>query len=671
MSDLEFFSASGRAIPTTSDGLEALHRSEFDAWFVRWSGPDRGAPFVRLGEQVLQLVADDRGYVPPPQGRGRNARSRNATYAGVVTLFADQACTLPLRPWLRVETANMSAGEFSTILDDLRSLTFALSAYFAPTPSKALRVGPGEGELTLLRAWVMAARAAEKCLEAYSEQLPRIARNPARTMRREIRVVSAERAVRMGKGHLVERWPEHLGHVAIPTREYSIDTAERRFLNASLESLCREADALAALLRRRLQEVAQVSGELDEANAEFRRIGRLGVKRADVRTVEEAGSLADHLQELTSQVSPSGLEMARPEDVLIRTNKLMMSAEYRPVALAWEAYRGEVAVPLEHVQLLAGLDEQSIAPTWQLYERWVIVKLYTALVERGFRPPEGEPNLLDRLAIADGAVVISGDDAPLRLTRDCGLSRVDIVLRHEPPMTGSGQHPKTPDLVIDASAGDVRETWVFDAKYKDYGLRAPANQLEDEQRYGSHFYADLIGVAEVKYRQWIRPTIDVSGILHPDTRPMYTFWDPLLRGGDRHEACRAPTPHALLSVALRPGVAGESNVTKLMRLLLGYRLKLTSTCWRCGGAGARMRVPGSSGDGYSCEGCGSFWIVHRCFKEGCRHRPLLKFGRASFHHVEPPPHTYNVHCPRCGSYFRGALDNPRIPHPIYGEDEPF
>ena len=247
---------------------------------------------------------------------------------------------------------------------------------------------------------------------------------------------------------------------------------------------------------------------------------------------------------------------------------------------------------------------------------------------------------------------------PLRLVRNCRNSKVDLLLKHEAKVTGNGPPDyREPDLIIEASATGAsaitKETWVLDAKYKDYRLPAPGYERH-EATYGSHFLADLVGVAEIKYRQWIRPQVDVSAIVHPDSGPNYSFWDPSMNKGQRPPQCAAPSPHALLAVPLRPGRFGEANVTKLMRLLLGYRLKQFSTCRRCGAAGILEKNLRTAGDSYRCEACASFWIAHWC--RACK-QPLLKFGQSSFHSVEPPPHSFNVHCPWCGDHFGSAGDD--------------
>ncbi len=681
MTDLQFIVVAGHEpIPISADGMEARCHTEFRAWGVRWRGPDRGAPYVQIGPKVVRLVQQGDVYVVPRvKERKKNKKVMNEEFAGKVTLFADPECRRPLSPWLRIETANMSQEDFDEILTDLRSLCFGLSALLRPSGVRP-REEHGSGKpSSLLSAWVDAALAAERCLDVYEVQLPRIAANPSRKLRRVRQVVTVERAFRMGKGHLVHRFPEYRRRIALPASEYTTDTPEARFVRASHRILCEEAQAIAGLLRRRLQDEAAAAQEAKDYYDKYRLAARPSTGSGpSVADTGQAQDLADRLEQRVAaavQRRSAGDEQSR-DALLLRTNHLMMSPEYRPVTMAWEAYRRAVPVNASLTELILGLDERSVARTWELYERWVTVRLYTALVEVGFHPPEGEMSLLDLIDIRDGLVKLpGGDTAPLRLTKRCGSANIQLVLRNEPLVYGSvppaepGRGYKQPDLTIEATVVETRkrESWVLDAKYKKF---YPSNTEHDEaetSEYGSKFLDELVGVAEVKYRQWIKPPVDLSGIIHPTLGAEFTFWDPEQHGAGRPEQCDAPTPHALLAVAVRPGPLGDANVTKLMRLLFGYRLEQPATCWRCGTEGTLRPVnPVTQGRCYDCLRCGSFWIVHWC-RSG--HEPILKFGRASFHRVEPSD-PYNVHCPKCGDYFRGSQQPPGGPA-AYDDEEPF
>ena len=291
-------------------------------------------------------------------------------------------------------------------------------------------------------------------------------------MLRTIRHVSIGQALRTGRAHLAQRWPEHVRHIAIPMLAYSTDTPEAQFLQATLRSLSTEAHAIASLLRRRLQDVQEIQEEVEEAYRALPGFTRSEGSRPSSVSVDDATALARRLEAMASSSKPASQVKSQSEATLIRTNKLMMSAEYWPVTMAWEGYRSRVTLSSRQSSLVTALDEHSIANTASIYEKWVTLRIYTALVERGFRPPEGERNLLDILSVSDGEVaLLDGNRAPLRLVKHCRDSRLELVLRHEARLKGKGPPEyREPDLKIEASAmrrstTAIRETWVFDAKY--------------------------------------------------------------------------------------------------------------------------------------------------------------------------------------------------------------
>jgi hypothetical protein len=661
MNELIFETELGQLIPTDASGSKAILTGEFVPWVVRWLD-GRDAPiYTRMGSGVCQLEWKNGHYVIPV--RRKKDKPLNVRFAGDVSLFADPGCSVMLLPWLRVNPTNLEQGQYRSLLDDLGALAWSMSAYLMPgrRPDGA---GIG-GAPSPLAAWLGMAAAAERMLQVLHEQLPRIAANPSRTMKRTARAIDRASAVRHGKGRLVDHWPEHRRRGIAPLLDYSDESPERAFVDAVRSWVTREAAALTRVIERRLgfQEAGQA--EAEDATRRWNLAARpTGERRpATTRDVEQ---LLNRLRGLSSELGRTDRSSAMSDVLTVRTNRLLMSPEYQPVVRAWDAYRAEVALDTRTAGLLARLDEQSVAPTTDLYERWVTVKIYSALVERGFRPPQGEPSLLDRIDVDDAQrLSLDGDNSPLRLIRQCQGSRVELTVRHEPTVEVAGQ-TRRPDLVIDARTPAKRETWVFDAKYKNYLLEAPSYQREPALLYGSHFAADLFGVAEVKYRRLMGA--DFSAIIHPDPSIDFTTWDPEMGARGGPEPCTAAAPHALASVALSPGPLGDAHLTKMLRLLLGYRLGLVSTCWRCGIEGTPRDVPGSKGDGYACPGCSSFWIVHWC--KACGHRPLLKFGRASFHRVELHD-SFNVHCPRCGDFFVGAPVRGHVPRAIDVDEELF
>ena len=223
--------------------------------------------------------------------------------------------------------------------------------------------------------------------------------------------------------------------------------------------------------------------------------------------------------------------------------------------------------------------------------------------------------------------------ADFHLRRVLGDSHIDVRLRHEPRLPAT--HPEgflEPDLVLELTHGSLKQTWVLDSKFKNYDLPAPSYQRESAEKFGSHFHADLLGVAEEKYRRRLQVTGTV--IVHPHHEPQYVFLDQSKTDSWRRDKISAERGHSVLAIPLRPGRETGNHIILLLRVILGYRMKIDNICWICGNEAEKHGVPGSLGDGYTCVGCRSFWISHWCFNQNCSQKPLLKFSRLAIHKTE-------------------------------------
>lgn len=650
MTDLELFTEDGDPIVPT-DGLEAV-TEEYRGWRARWRTGRTGAIYAQLGPSLVELPQQDGFFVAPPLRQGKKKRAEDEGrlrkgYAGRVAFYADKDFTQPLRPWLRLEPSNMSEQQFKVILADLKNLIFSISIYLRPTEARVAAVPARIQAASELQVLASAARELLALVDLLQEQLPLIERNPSRYLDRSMSSLSVERALRRGHAREVAQSPEGKPRIRIAILEESVDTPERRFVEAVMVELRRDAGLLSATIGAQLQ--------LKRAGTREAEIGRaigipppLDPRRTISDSIETLPQLLDDAaQQLTASHTRVPESGANPDDLRTRTNRMILSQEYGPITAGWDQYRRRVPISTAVDSAIDQLDERSIANSPKLYEQWVTVKLYASLVRRGFRPPAGERSLLDDLRVGDRDGLLRSAQRPLILTRQASGRLVELRLQHEPRMVydESGNYV-TPDLVVRASAGEMQETWVLDAKYKDY-TKPPHTSKEQERakRLGSHFLSDLVGVAEEHYRA--RFGYDLGAIIHPDFRPECTSWDDDARSPAHRAHTRSPDPHMLIACPLLPGADGEENIVKLLRLLLGYRLGLSSTCWRCGQEGTRDYEAPTHGDAFRCGGCHAFWVVAWCTK--CHHSPLLKFPGASFHRVEDPADALNVSCPCCGA----------------------
>jgi hypothetical protein len=680
MNAVIFWGKGGESLPVEDGGLVAVLESEFVEWTVSRVADSESPIYVRFGSEVLQLEEHPRLpgklRVPPKvrkkSGGRREEESRSKSYIGIVTLFGNPECTEPLVPMLKVQSVNLSPEEFAEILEDLRSQVYAVSIYSAHQ-----RVVGGDSsksaDMMPLARFLRALSALEPVLDVYSRQLKIIERNPSRFLRRVRRVVSIERAVRSGYVSQTFRLPDDRRHVLVAGRESTLETPEKRFVESTASQLLVESRTVVAWLGARLEDVrrGQIETEIgrqffpkmDHVREQFRRISekkgvrpRQVIDGGDIRSARDAVvRVSKKIQSLERQIGNQSLDLLGTR---IRTNKLEMSIEYSPILRAWTEYAAQSVGFDRASQLLNELDERTIAPSPILYERWVTTRLYTELLRRGFSTPPGEPNLLDTIEIMDREVIIQKDHLDLSLIGEFAGREVKVRIRHEPTMRRHDGGVRTPDLVLDVHsmepasrlAGVRSQVWVLDAKFKDYNLPAPFGQREDVDKFGSHFLADMLGVAEHKYRRGLG--VDGSAIVHPNVEPEFTYLDQVMTDPWRQDQITSPIPHSVLAIPLRPGMETERQVTRLFKIIFGFHMGLGTICWSCGSDGEMAPVPGGSqADAYTCVGCGSFWIAHWCFS--CKRGPgtLLKYGSDPIHLTEPQQ-PFNVHCPCCGEYFR-------------------
>ena len=627
---IQFATQDGTVLVPTDDGRVHLE-SEFVPWSVKWIGADMGPPFARQnGEPVALIQRQDSYTLPPP----KRTKDRQKKPAGDLVLYRDSTGSEPLRPTLRVHAANLSDEHYRLLLRDLGGLIAGISYYLSPDG-----VSRGQGpwvdssEDTALVAAVATVQAMQELLN----HLRRVRLRPAHSLTWRVRSVRIEQAIRHGSAALMSKEIDGRDRVRAPVLDVTEDTKERSFVSAVVGALTVQARALATFIDSQRALVGERDTELRSMSSAMESYGVARRQVSETAPLETTSQLLLSLGRELKRVWP----MEAPRIALqFRSNQIELSSEYGPILRLWHRVWKASASSKNSESVLRSLDSASIDETVVLYERWILVKFYATLVSRGFAPPAGEPSLLDTIRVTNGEIQVKGQR--LLLVKWIGDDLLSVSLDFD-RVIDIGVLKRQPDLLIHCLYQGKERRWVFDAKYKDYSRPAPPYQRQEEVRYGSHFLADLLGVAEERYRATLNA--EVSAILHPDARDRFQFWDadrvPLgtpHRRPDRH-------PHELLSACLLPGPSGSANMTKLLRLLFGFHAGLKHVCWRCGTLGHHVPTDKTSGRCYSCPTCQSFWIDHWCINSRSHH--LLKYGRSSFHRVRDND-PFNAICPWCG-----------------------
>ena len=473
----------------------------------------------------------------------------------------------------------------------------------------------------------------------------------------------------------------------MPILGETFDTEENRFVAFFLDLLLRKVDQLDNLLSRERQRSTD-----RHAAAETEVITASKKQEPDLkRYLESEESLDDYLHSLQSQLAlrrrelraarrasflpPQGREPLRP------SQRLVLSPEYAPLWRGFCEYKFQAPDLVGEAAGLVGfLDKQ---PSWavsNVYEVWTFIKLYERLQALGFKavPTSDATEEMDPFDIfrpnRKGDKLESSGKVALALKLSTptlgGVETVRIEMEHEPQLLLRSGARRNPDILMKISLEDLGATkhhhFVIDAKYRDNTIKAkndPNKTYPNKiKKFTSIFFEDLVLTGYYRYLDALRKNHGVkpkaSFILHPDARPLYTFFgetsldDPDLPFSSEVAENDHPThmlAHELGSVFVLPTTRGENNLDKLILLFLMYHCGLYDVCWQCrqvveGKPSKKSDPGGASGVGLAFQCCGEFWVKSHCTSPA---RHLLIKRRDPFHKTAGSE--WKVDCPACSS----------------------
>lgn len=481
-----------------------------------------------------------------------------------------------------------------------------------------------------------------------------IERNPSRVIRRDPMVISRTRARLLNYKMLPGPSDSRSVRALVP--EESTDTPEQDLVDSIRWRLGVEADMLAKHIRRRIMEQERM----------FERDEKSSSTASWNDAVRDAGEICNELDRVAIRQRGVKSSQANHEP----SNRALLSNEYGPPILRWLEYQQRWPS-----QFMAGrgphaiLDEKSVAPSWLLFQRWVLVRLYAALLDAGF-VPRGE-KLTDKLSVKNGIVEFGNPDTERRWVLEWrpdqssplpNGKRLAIEIDYECSIGGL-----QPDILLSVRKGDSPpKSYVIDAKYRpsyadmnrgarDYRAGA-ADPLEpflwaEFQHYRSYLRVDRLGTIRDKYLKELG--IEAGFVVHCDPNGRAEVWDDAIdRGADVASDNGGGTvesiddPHRSVATSWLPGTRGLGiRIAKLLNCIFAFHEGLTEVCWHCGSEGRLQRRDRTSGKAYRCVGCGAYWKSVWCHGDRS-HSPLLKMGERSFQRVKRGS-MYNVHCPWC------------------------
>jgi hypothetical protein len=651
MPTLTFYDDSGRELSQDTETGYAVH-VEFSDWYVRGLLPADGHLVIRRGngreEQLVwepQLVA----WKLPTKPKEAAKKFRKQVHGTTGLLRFYRSSGIPgseseeLFPGLYISPASLTEDEFRALLERLGELVVLLdSPTVAPVygfhPDTRGRTEHDESSYNQPAGKELLQRV-ERFIglcETIQQYWPLITQRPSCDLRREEVMVPAESPYIAADPSAVISYALHPGRREIKSvvAVESLDVADNRFLAYLLtDVILHRAGPLLRALKQRglwLSKQPSLSARLDALPPDFRAdYGRLW-QVTDRRRDEELKRLRRLWKEVQEaerwaslQLQSSFLADCKPELPFQPSQRLLQSPDYGSVYSAFVNYRADASQQsTKGTDLLRAIEERAIHPTWDLYEKWVFVEIYRALVQDfGFRPIRS--NLLDelstenaRLSLPEGrklelVLVLAGEiearctvslsyapriqSPPCEAGKNCYNSRIcPNLLCYRHIMGNNGRWSRLqPDIwlgiVVD---GNRALKFAIDAKTRRYGSQTIEDTFGDKdkvaKKYGvdldTVFKVDLLGTAKLEYLNGLGLT--AAFIIHsdPDPDPQYTFWGGMpyehLPEQERMKGKASYWPgHRFGAVFASP--TRPSNIHRLLKCILMYHCGLYDICWNC------------------------------------------------------------------------------------------
>ena len=371
--------------------------------------------------------------------------------------------------------------------------------------------------------------------------------------------------------------------------------------------------------------------------------------------------------EWAKQIRKSGFlkEVDTPSKPPSLSQRPRGSHSYGLIFEKYSNYQGGILPKIQNVMYLLECTYHSkVRCTWQIYEIWCFVRLYSAFILfANTKPPHKERLMFEYIEIKNGMLRIPNQEFKLEGFLEEG-KRFSVSLWYDTSFKG-----KRPDIRIKISVeNELHKQYCFDAKYHNY-----------EQQGYEWLVGNVLGVARDKYlylldsyASFIVHTDDIdywgevpfSNIL-PD-KVKYSsdksrvsgkleqgkYEDFSLKTDIEKDNVNREVSHKYGAISLKPNGKTEIQLKKLIRLLLQYHGSLKTACIPCGYQlqEADFRESGTQKKGVgiycSCPKCGNFWVVSHCSNSA---HPLLKF-KDSFHkrsEQEEHKEKWIYICPEC------------------------
>jgi hypothetical protein len=725
--NLCFIDSKGRELEKNEDGIQHIRQYD-ERWYVRVQGAYQGKVVLDPIQRFpLDKVAGSSNKWELPRKMSFEER-KNVTGAGYITaLLLDQTEKPVCEATLLVFPSNVTEQELDQMIKEIGQLALSTAScvYRSIEGGQGEACGiegvglqwyPGEGLLTTATSLLELA-------EVVKNNWNVLKKRPLKSFVTQVEPISLNR-VSFSPQSLIKAKVEPAKQKILEfVRVESTQCSENEFICYVLDVYLKDlasglADSLESLDIETIDESLIVQSNpdkrRDEEFSEFKKRSRNQVQFFNKQRKEQRQHIQDKVSQLrdcatwATQVRDSAfLKIVNtPSELPSPSLRLRGSSAYGSIFTKFSNCKGNVLQPIQKVlYLFKCIYEDRVSTTWEIYELWCFVRLYSAFIlYANMKPPSNEAFIFEVLEnTPEGLKLPNNKRFQLQGNIDNSQS-LQIYFWYDTSFRG-----KKPDIRMEIAIGNEEpKQYCFDAKYKNY----------KQQGYET-FVGDVLGVARDKYLNLLNSS--ASFILQTDES--IDYWgelpfsqtlqkkfnldiDPLgeVRGKDgqnyksyplitksehRSDSERvAYSGHKYGAIALRPKRDTERQLKKIIRLLLQYHASLKTVCIACGHKleyGTEVRtswlpkrieekkliqsvLAGNRNVGRtalycSCKQCADFWVVSHC--QGNHHR-LLKF-KDSFHkQSNPNSGKWLYDCPVCG----GKLSVDSEDLPIMCNEEP-
>ncbi len=374
-------------------------------------------------------------------------------------------------------------------------------------------------------------------------------------------------------------------------------------------------------------------------------------------------------------------DIVTPDNPYLSSQRLIKSPTYGSILEAYNNCNGSHSHRTSQIiRLYLETHNFKVRRTWQIYEIWCVIKVYSELVTQlRLAPPINAKSLFESITLSQ-----EGEEKEISIPTNQEFklegrlvdgTSIEISFWYEPKeypdktKQGPNDH-LTPDIKLKIVVNNQESIYFLDAKYKNY-------QAEQERK---EFFRNVILTA--KYKYFKKLNAKACFILHSDLE--FDFWgevpyktfikDKFIEESESTDETDY-IGHRYGAIALTPGVHADTQINKLIRLIFQYHGDLCTTCLKCGCEARtqtswipdpnhpagwteqmvkekiinRVRGNWSSAIYCSCPQCGEFWVVQRC--KGNDHHRLLKCKDSDSFHQRSKLYTnsWMSVCPECGS----------------------